>query len=51
MFSRSEIRSARRCRGPCEGTDLPFRYLGADPHAGPNYTGRPAVAAYYRRLR
>lgn len=27
---------------------LPFAYLGADPHAGPNYTGQPAVASYYR---
>ncbi|MEM6782894.1 MAG: methyltransferase domain-containing protein [Bacteroidota bacterium] len=23
-------------------------YVGADPHAGPNYTGQPAVNAYYR---
>ncbi|MEH0418910.1 class I SAM-dependent methyltransferase [Streptomyces sp. B21-083] len=27
---------------------LPFTYLGADPDAGPNYTGQPAVASYYR---
>nr|SCN11973.1 ubiquinone biosynthesis methyltransferase UbiE [Kitasatospora aburaviensis] len=27
---------------------LPFAYLGADPAAGPNYTGQPAVASYYR---
>jgi SAM-dependent methyltransferase len=27
---------------------LPFRYLGADPGAGPNYTGQPAVASVYR---
>ncbi len=27
---------------------LPFTYLGADPNAGPNYTGQPAVASYYR---
>ncbi|MEU5630804.1 class I SAM-dependent methyltransferase [Streptomyces rishiriensis] len=26
---------------------LPFHYLGADPTAGPNYTGQPAVASYY----
>ncbi|MFI6950421.1 class I SAM-dependent methyltransferase [Streptomyces sp. NPDC050422] len=26
---------------------LPFRYAGADPGAGPNYTGQPAVASYY----
>ncbi|MFD6420379.1 class I SAM-dependent methyltransferase [Streptomyces sp. NPDC060198] len=26
---------------------LPFRYLGGDPGAGPNYTGQPAVASFY----
>ncbi|MFJ4982564.1 class I SAM-dependent methyltransferase [Streptomyces sp. NPDC088732] len=26
---------------------LPFRYLGADPHAGPDWTGQPSVASYY----
>ncbi|MFJ9022352.1 class I SAM-dependent methyltransferase [Streptomyces sp. NPDC102259] len=26
---------------------LPFHYLGADPTAGPNYTGQPAIASYY----
>jgi SAM-dependent methyltransferase len=26
---------------------LPFRYLGADDHAGPNYTGQPAVHSHY----
>lgn len=26
---------------------FPFRYLGADADAGPNYTGQPAVASYY----
>ncbi|MEV7994059.1 methyltransferase domain-containing protein [Streptomyces sp. NPDC086077] len=26
---------------------LPFRYLGADPAAGPNWTGQPAVASHY----
>jgi trans-aconitate methyltransferase len=29
------------------GLDLPFRYLGADDTAGPNYTGQPAVESYY----
>jgi hypothetical protein len=24
-----------------------FRYLGADPAAGPNWTGQPAVDSYY----
>ncbi|MGW1888242.1 class I SAM-dependent methyltransferase [Streptomyces sp. NPDC001970] len=36
-------------RGP-RSVQLPFLYLGADPHAGPNYTGQPAVASFYRRL-
>ncbi|MBE8477096.1 class I SAM-dependent methyltransferase [Streptomyces justiciae] len=26
---------------------LPFRYVGADPDAGPNYTGQPAVGSHY----
>lgn len=26
---------------------FPFRYLGADDTAGPNYTGQPAVDSYY----
>jgi hypothetical protein len=26
---------------------LPFHYLGADPTAGPNYTGQPAVGSHY----
>lgn len=29
--------------------ELPFRYLGADPAAGPNYTGQPAVGSHYAR--
>ncbi|MFD7448764.1 class I SAM-dependent methyltransferase [Kitasatospora sp. NPDC059827] len=28
---------------------LPFAYVGADPAAGPNWTGQPAVGSYYRR--
>ncbi|MEU1543454.1 class I SAM-dependent methyltransferase [Actinacidiphila glaucinigra] len=28
---------------------LPLHYVGADPEAGPNYTGQPGVAAHYRR--
>jgi hypothetical protein len=28
---------------------LPFAHLGADPTAGPNRTGQPAPASYYRR--
>ena len=34
----------------CEGrrvVSLPFRYLGADDQAGPNYTRQPAVSAFY----
>ena len=32
--------------GRLEAT-LPYRYLGADDHAGPNYTGQPAVTSHY----
>ncbi|MFG2847211.1 class I SAM-dependent methyltransferase [Kitasatospora sp. NPDC048296] len=28
--------------------ELPFDYAGADPSAGPNWTGQPAVGSYYR---
>jgi SAM-dependent methyltransferase len=28
---------------------LPYRYLGADDTAGPNYTGQPAVDSFYDR--
>lgn len=41
---------ARRRRITCAGqrqASLPFRYLGADDQAGPNYTGQPAVNSYY----
>ncbi|MEU4623937.1 class I SAM-dependent methyltransferase [Actinoplanes sp. NPDC023801] len=34
------------CAGPRK-LDLPYRYLGADDRAGPNYTGQPAVNSYY----
>jgi hypothetical protein len=34
------------CRGRKE-VSLPYRYLGADDQAGPNYTGQPAVDSYY----
>ena len=30
---------------------LPFEYLGADPEAGPNYTGQPAVNSWYRQAK
>lgn len=29
---------------------FPFKYLGCDPKAGPNYTGQPAVDSYYEKL-
>lgn len=35
------------CRGR-KDVSLPFRYLGADDQAGPNYTGQPAVDSYYQ---
>ncbi|WP_308169479.1 class I SAM-dependent methyltransferase [Acrocarpospora catenulata] len=28
---------------------LPYTYLGSDDHAGPNYTGQPAVNSHYLR--
>jgi SAM-dependent methyltransferase len=41
---------SRRRRISCVGrrqVHLPFRYLGADDQAGPNYTGQPAVNSLY----
>ena len=34
------------CRGR-KAMDLPYRYIGADDRAGPNYTGQPAVHSFY----
>ncbi len=34
------------CRGS-NVREFPFRYLGADDRAGPNYTGQPAVTSHY----
>jgi SAM-dependent methyltransferase len=34
------------CRGR-KVVSLPYRYLGADDQAGPNYTGQPAVDSHY----
>ncbi len=34
--------------GRLEAT-LPYRYLGADDRAGPNYAGQPAVISHYER--
>ena len=28
---------------------FPYRYLGADDHLGPNYTGQPAIASHYEQ--
>jgi SAM-dependent methyltransferase len=42
--------SARHHRVTLKGAHqmaLPFRYVGADPAAGPNYTGQPAVGSHY----
>ncbi len=36
------------CRG-CRQVEFPFRYVGADDEAGPNFTGQPAVDSYYER--
>jgi trans-aconitate methyltransferase len=36
-------------RGYAE-VQLPFRFLGADDRAGPNYTGQPAVTAHYASI-
>jgi hypothetical protein len=33
-------------RGP-QAVHLPYRYLGADDRAGPNYTGQDAIDSYY----
>jgi SAM-dependent methyltransferase len=37
------------CRGR-KRQELPFRYLGADDHVGPNYTGQPAVTSHYENV-
>jgi len=37
------------CRGR-RILNLPFRYLGADDQAGPNYTGQPAVNSLYEMI-
>ncbi|GGT09487.1 methyltransferase [Planobispora rosea] len=45
------VYDTRRRRITCRGrrvVELPYRYLGADDRAGPNYTGQPAVNSYYR---
>ncbi|WP_205717994.1 class I SAM-dependent methyltransferase [Actinomadura soli] len=44
--------SARRriSRRGCAQIRFPYRYLGADDQAGPNYTGQPAVDSFYEPL-
>lgn len=39
----------RRLRRTGQGAPPAFRYLGADPSAGPNYTGQAAVDSWYSR--
>ena len=44
----------RHRRVLCQGRKVlrpPFRYLGSDDEAGPNYTGQPAVDSHYERAR
>ncbi|MFF3687234.1 class I SAM-dependent methyltransferase [Streptomyces sp. NPDC002187] len=48
-FTYSSRQHLLTLRGP-RSVHLPFRYLGADPDAGPNYTGQPAIASFYQRL-
>ena len=46
------VYDARRHRISCTGPrelDLPYTYLGADDHAGANYTGQPAVHSHYQQ--
>lgn len=52
-FEYQARRRLLRCKGNLDGAyllsrflDL-YRYLGADDHAGPNYTGQPSVRSYY----
>lgn len=46
-FSYDPRRHRISCTGPLDA-DLPYTYLGADDHAGANYTGQPAVNSYYQ---
>ncbi len=48
-FSYDGRRRRLTCRGNRHVT-LPYRYLGADDQAGPNYTGQSAVDSYYERM-
>ncbi len=42
-------RNKRIRRNGSGNPDFPFRYLGADDTAGPNYTGQAAVDSYYEK--
>lgn len=42
-----ESRTRRVTRTGPAPVSLPYRYLGADDRAGPNYTGQPAVHSHY----
>ncbi|MFE3193953.1 class I SAM-dependent methyltransferase [Nocardia sp. NPDC059240] len=42
-------RARRLTRTGCGVPAWDFRYLGADPYSGPNYTGQDAVASHYVR--
>lgn len=46
-FSHNAKTKRIRKQGP-ETTPFPWKYLGADKNAGPNYTGQPAVHSYYQ---
>ena len=38
-------------KGSTSCNALPYRYLGADDKAGPNYTGQAAIDSYYERVK
>lgn len=48
-FEYAARRKLVRCRGN-RTLPVPWRYLGADDRAGPNYTGQPAVNSHYSDL-
>ncbi|WP_075082814.1 methyltransferase domain-containing protein [Mariniblastus fucicola] len=48
-FSYSALQKLLRSDG-IRNVDFALEYLGADPEAGPNYTGQPAVNSWYRKM-
>lgn len=46
-YDSARRRVSRRGHGQVR---FPYRYLGADDQAGPNYTGQPAVDSFYEPL-